>query len=374
MKNSSRLIISSSESSADLLYATRFQVNDEIVWFSKGNKSYGLFNALEIDRAKQQANIDNILSLESFKAEASKLSKTPTLSHYAAAALKKNGIKNVYVPYNFSLGHAEILKKSGIKIVIAPEGLFFPEREFKTEQEIKHLAEAERITEAGMYRAFDILKQSKIGKDKIVRWGNAKLTSEILRGEIDATILKLGGLAKDTIVASGIQGCDPHNRGTGPIKANESLIIDIFPRIVKTGYFGDLTRTVVKGKASEKFKEIWNLVAQAKASNLKKAKAGVEGLKLHQESQELFRSNGYPTEIRKGRWVGFFHGTGHGVGLEIHETPRFQKTILKENQAVTIEPGLYYPGIGGVRLEDLVIIKKNGVKNLTSIPQFIEIK
>ena len=134
-----------------------------------------------------------------------------------------------------------------------------------------------------------------------------------------------------------------------------------------------MTRTVVRGRASEKQRDLWETVRAGQALALKKMKPGVDGLKLHNEIKKFFTDRGYPTEVRKGRQVGFFHGTGHGLGLEIHEHPRFQKTVFKKGQVLTVEPGLYYPGLGGVRLEDVVVLTQNGIRLLSRFEKRLEI-
>jgi Xaa-Pro aminopeptidase len=219
----------------------------------------------------------------------------------------------------------------------------------------------------------EVLRASKPARGKTLRWSGKPLTSELLRAEIDTAILRAGGLPANTIVAGGDQACDPHERGSGPLFADSLIILDIFPRDAASGYFGDLTRTVVRGGASEKQRDLWETVRAGQALGLKKMKPGVDGLKLHNEIKKFFADHGYPTEVRKGRQVGFFHGTGHGLGLEIHEYPRFQKTVFKKGQVLTVEPGLYYPGLGGVRLEDVVALTHNGIRFLSSFPKYLEI-
>ena len=230
-----------------------------------------------------------------------------------------------------------------------------------------------QITEAGMARAMEVLSASKPGAGKKLSWSGKTLTSEILRAEIDSAILRAGGLPANTIVAGGDQACDPHERGSGPLKADSLIILDIFPRDAKSGYFGDMTRTIVRGRASEEQRRLWETVREGQALALKKMKPGVDGLKLHNEVKQFFTDRGFPTEVRDGRQVGFFHGTGHGLGLEIHEFPRFQKTVFKPGQALTVEPGLYYPGIGGVRIEDVVVVTKTGTRVLSRFEKRLEI-
>src|SRR5256886_12309193 len=220
------------------------------------------------------------------------------------------------------------------------------------------------ITEKGLARAIEVLKGSKPGRGKKLLWSGHTLTSEILRAEIDSAILRAGGLPANTIVAGGDQACDPHERGFGPLKADSLIILDIFPRDAKSGYFGDMTRTVVRGRASEEQRQLWEAVLAGQALALKKMKPGVDGLKLHNEVKQFFTDRGFATGVRQGRQVGFFHGTGHGLGLEIHEFPRFQKTGFKPGQALTAEPGLYYPGLGRGRIEDGGVVTQAGKRKV----------
>src|SRR6478736_6555752 len=162
----------------------------------------------------------------------------------------------------------------------------------------------------------EVLKASKPKGKKLI-WSGKPLTSEILRAEIDSAMLRAGGTPTNTIVAGGDQACDPHERGSGPLYANSLIILDIFPRDAKTGYWGDMTRTVVRGRASDAQRKLWETVKAGQALALRRIKAGVDGMTIHKAIQELFAGRGFPTEIRKGRRVGFFHGTGHGLGLEI---------------------------------------------------------
>ena len=157
------------------------------------------------------------------------------------------------------------------------------------------------------------------------------------------------------------------------MKANSLIILDIFPRDAKSGYFGDMTRTVVRGRASEAQRRLWETVWEGQKLALKKMKPGVDGLELHNEVKQFFTDRGFPTGVRDGRQVGFFHGTGHGLGLEIHEYPRFQKTVFKVGQVLTVEPGLYYPGVGGARIEDVAVVTRSGHRLLSRFEKRLEI-
>ena len=210
--------------------------------------------------------------------------------------------------YKLQVGDPLLMRKipKGKFSLETSNGLFWPERETKTGEEIKMLGHALRITEVGMKRAMEVLKASKPGPGKKLKWSGKPLTSEVVRAEIDSAILRAGGLPANTIVAGGDQACDPHERGHGPIYANSLIILDIFPRDAKTGYYGDMTRTVMRGRASEAQRKLWETVKAGQALALKKIKAGVDGLSIHQAIQELFAARGYQTEVRNGRRVGFF--------------------------------------------------------------------
>ncbi len=368
-----RLIVAASEHDPDMLYATRFFAPDPFIFLEERGKRTLVLSDLEIDRARKQAQADEFVSYSALEREVQGNSrKAPAYEKVLAHFLRKRGVRSAVVPANFPLGFAEELEASRIRLRTT-NGLFWPEREAKTEPELKLMRRALQITEAGMARAMEVLAASKAGAGKKLSWSGKTLTSEVLRAEIDSAILRAGGLPANTIVAGGDQACDPHERGFGPLKANSLIILDIFPRDAKSGYFGDMTRTVVRGRASEEQRKLWQTVREGQELALRKMKPGVDGLNLHNEVKQFFTDRGFPTEERNGKQVGFFHGTGHGLGLEIHEFPRFQKTVFKVGQVLTVEPGLYYPGLGGVRIEDVAVVTKSGNRLLSRFEKRLEI-
>jgi len=356
-----------------MLYATRIFIGDPFIFLQQNGKRTLVLSDLEIDRAKKNAKADEFVMFSQLEHEVQgKAKKAPPYEKVVAHFLTKRGVKRAKVPANFPLGFANEIRRRGIALETS-NGLFWPTREKKTAEEIRLLERALRITETGMKRGMEILKASTVGAGKKLKWSGKTLTSEILRAEIDSAILRAGGVPTNTIVAGGDQACDPHERGFGPIQANSLIIFDIFPRDAQTGYWGDMTRTVVRGRASEQQRKLWGAVKAGQALALKRIKAGVDGMSIHQAITELFNDRGFPTEVRNGRRVGFFHGTGHGLGLEIHEYPRLQKVVLKAGQCLTVEPGLYYPGIGGARIEDVVIVERDGCRILSKFPKQLEI-
>ena len=372
-KGETRLIVATSEIDADMLYASRFFAPDPFIFLEKNGRRTMVLSDLEIDRARKVATADEFVQFSKVERELQNGDKAaPPYEKVLAHFLKKRGVKSAVVPANFPLGYARELSRSRIN-VRPVDGLFWPERASKTDKELNLMRHALRITQAGLARAVEVLQASRPGPGKKLRWAKQALTSELLRAEIDSAVLRAGGNPGGTIVAGGDQACDPHERGSGPLRANSLIIIDIFPRDAKTGYYGDLTRTFLKGRATEAQRKLWNTVKDGQELALRRIKAGVDGMTIHKAIQDLFVDRGYKTGVSKGRRVGFFHGTGHGLGLDIHEYPRLQKVVLKAREVVTVEPGLYYPGLGGVRIEDVVVVTKTGNKMLSNFPKQLEL-
>lgn len=369
-----KLIIASSEASADLLYVTKFRAPDDFVFVEAKGKKALLLSDLEVDRGRREAQVDDVAAYSELEKEVQgEKKRKPAFAKVVATFLKKRGAKSVVVPADFPLGYARLLKKENIKVRPA-ETAFYPERQIKTALEVEAIEAALRITEAGMARGMDVLKAAAIRKDGKLVWNKRVLTAEILRREIEVAIVRSGGEARgDTIVACGDQACDPHERGSGPLFAHQLIILDIFPRDARSGYFGDMTRTVVRGKASDAQRHLWETCLEGQRRALEAMKPEAPGLEIHEGIKGFFAESGYPTEIRDGRWQGFFHGTGHGLGLEIHETPRFSATKFEPGQVITVEPGIYIPGLGGVRHEDVALVTEKGNRLLSDFPKPLEI-
>ncbi len=369
-----KLIIASSEASADLLYATKFRAPDDFVFVEAKGKKALLLSDLEVDRGRREAEVDEVAAYSELeKAVQGAKKRKPAFTKVVAAFLKKHGARSVVTPANFPLGYARQLKKENIKVRPAG-GAFFPEREIKTAPEVRAIEDALRITEAGMARGIEVLKAATIRKDGKLSWNERVLTAEILRQEIEVAIVRAGGEARgDAIVACGDLACDPHERGRGPLFARQLIILDIFPRDARSGYFGDMTRTVVRGSANDAQRKLWETCLEGQRRALAAMKPGAPGRQIHEGIKSFFAGSGYPTEIKDGRWQGFFHGTGHGLGLEIHETPRFSATKFQPGQVITVEPGIYIPGIGGVRHEDVALVTAKGNRVLSDFPKPFEI-
>lgn len=370
------LMIADSDRNANMLYAAGLFVPDPFIYLRLRGRPLIVMSDLEIDRARKQSPHCRAISLNSYqkKLRAAGL-KSPGLADVAHAILRERGVRRVLVPHDFPLGLAEELRRHRITVKVK-RGAFFPAREFKTPAEVKKISAALMMAEIGMAEAMQVLRNAKIARGGRLMYHNLPLTSERLRAVIDTAIVQVSGIAAHTIVAGGAQACDPHEGGFGPLRAHEPIIIDIFPRSQKTGYFGDITRTVVRGRASEAVRRLYDTVLQGQKLAFKRVRAGLPTSEPHQVVQKHFADRGYKTQRRHGRMQGFFHGTGHGLGLEIHESPRLGANstgTLKPGQVVTVEPGLYYPELGGVRLEDVALVTQNGARNLTRFEKVLEL-
>jgi len=370
------LIVADSERDANMLYATGLFVPDPFIFLQTADRRpLIVMSDLEIDRARRQAPHCRAVSLSAYQKKLRAAGvKRIGFAQVIREILREKKIRRVIVPDNFPLGLARELKKLGIKL--KPVAAVFPQREIKTADEVKKISAALMMAEVGMAEGMQALRLSKIGKRRQLIYRGSPLTSERLRAVIDCAVLQACGLAANTIVAGGIQACDPHERGSGRLRANELIIIDIFPRSQKTGYFGDITRTVVRGRASDAARKLYDAVLRGQKIAFEKIRAKIKTADVHQAVHDFFVAQGYKTGRRDGRMEGFFHGTGHGLGLEIHEAPRVGASsteILRSGHVVTVEPGLYYPEIGGVRLEDVALVTTSGAKNLTRFEKVLEI-
>ncbi|MDQ3622810.1 MAG: M24 family metallopeptidase [Verrucomicrobiota bacterium] len=373
MKKSSlpKLIFASPETNADLLYATRFFAPDPFLFLEYKGRRVIVLSDLEVDRGRKQAQVDDVLALSEERKRLGLGERAP-MAQVIAGFLRARRIPRVAVPASFPLGLAQQLNGSDIRTT-PRDGMFYPEREAKAERELELIRRALEMTAAGLKRGLAVLRASEIGRKNVLRWAGRVLTAEKLRAEIESAILHAGGVATNTIVAGGEQACDPHERGSGPLEAHSLIILDVFPRDAKSGYFGDMTRTVVRGRATDAQRRLWNTVKQGQARALKAIEAGAHGNAIEKDVKAFFAREGYPMEQHDGRWRGMFHGLGHGLGLELHEHLRMSRTKLKPGQVFTVEPGLYWPGLGGAREEDVVVVAEGGCRMLSRLPKTLEI-
>lgn len=365
---SARLLYGSSEDNADILYFSKAFVPDAFIALEVGDKKLGLFGALEYGRMVKESDFDSVLSLEDYQEKAKKRFRKKEVgsAQIIKVLAEEYGINHFLIAEDFPVGLALDLKKAHLKIQVL-KGSFFPQREIKSNAEALEITQGNAASAAGILAAETALRRSTIKGNQLYLDGKI-LSSEHLRELVDIACLQMGAIAHNTIVAGGDQACDPHCRGSGPLRPNELIIVDVFPRLSSSGYHGDMTRTFLKGQATEAQKKLVFAVQEAQKKALSKIKEGITGAEVHGEVTNYFLQSGYITKKVDNKYEGFFHGTGHGLGLDVHETPRVNgsnKEGLKLNTVITVEPGLYYPGVGGCRIEDVVQVNRNGYKMLS---------
>ena len=366
---------------ADSYYAMRMDVPDPYLWYqdSRG-ETHAVMSALEIDRARKNAKVDHVHDMGKVVSELQEAGKPTDPGHQALWLTGLDNPDEVIAPRDFPVALADTIRGGGVNLKPC-DGHFFPARAIKTLEEVRAIREAQALNEEAFKRAFAVLGEAEIGKDDALYWQGEALTSEVLRGQMNAVIAAGGGMPSDLIVAGGQQGADPHERGHGPLKAHQLIIIDSWPRGPSGNfYYGDLTRTVLKGTPTDAQQKIYDTVKKGQRIALEMISADVSGKDVHEAIEAYFEEQGYKTgHDDQGRNVGFFHGTGHSVGLEVHDkgpgitrgrpTDREKPAKLQPGLVVTVEPGLYYPDIGGVRIEDIVHVTKDGIENLTTLPK-----
>jgi Xaa-Pro aminopeptidase len=367
------VMIATSEIDSNLYYATRFTAPDPFIFVQAGVEKIVVMSDLELDRARSQARVDTVLSHSVYEHRARQTGvDTPSLVDVLDLVLQERGARDLLVPGNFGIEYADGLRARGYTIA-AKRGPFFETRLVKTEEEVKAIAVTQRATEEAVGAAISAIRAAKVEENGFLYLDGELLTAEALRRIMHMRLMEQECAAQHTIVAPGLQGVDPHHHGSGPIRAHESIVIDLFPRSERNRYFADMSRTVVKGKASPKLLAMYRAVLNAQERGIELIRDGAEGKAIHADVNAVLEKDGFTTGMVSGRMQGFFHGTGHGVGLDIHEPPRINKTgaVLRTGHVVTVEPGLYYLDTGAVRIEDLVVVTATGCRNLTDFPKGI---
>lgn len=297
------------------------------------------------------------------------------LETYVRAA-KELGVRSAVVPPTFPLELADRLRAEGIEL--RPDGdVFVRRRRVKTKPELDGIRRAQRGAEAAMDAARELFRRAEEKGGALVVDGEP-LTSERVKLAIQQVITDRDLHLDDFIVSHGAQTAIGHELGSGEIRAGEPIVIDLWPRDRKSSCYSDMTRTFVVGEPPEELVEQHRLVREAVQRALAAVKPGVPGRDVYVLVSEFFHEAGYPTGLHKpdGEVLedGFFHGLGHGVGLDVHEQPWLSRYPgeLVEGDVITLEPGLYRHGFGGCRLEDIVIVTSDGAESITDYPYDLE--
>ncbi len=348
-----------SSADADMRYLTRFRTSDPIIyWKRQGEPGTIIVSSMEYERASRESIVRVINRNESGFFEY--LKENPENRRRATARMiAELAHGNIVVPPQFPLALARELE--AFCQVEVEEGAVAELRAVKSPWEMDQIRYVQQAAEAAMGAALQACAKSRV-KNGVLTLDKSPLTSERVKSLIATRLLDWGCLVHDTIVSCGSDTAIPHLTGTGPLRPDEPIIVDLFPHHEESGYFADMTRTVVKGEPSPEIQEMYQAVQNAQEIAARLLQAGIEGAHVHQAVVDFFQEQGYQSNQE-----GFLHNLGHGVGLEVHELPVLGSggKELKEGNVVTIEPGLYYRDQGGVRLEDMGLVLPNGFERFT---------
>jgi len=362
-------LIEADSEEADQYYLSGFDAPDPFVTLYDGEVRLLFARSLEYGRARREARAASVERGSDYGYEAHIETHGPreAWSHTLAEFLRAYDVESVATPPRFPLQTADGLRAQNVAVQPDDEGIVTEIRARKTDEEVAHVRQAQRANEAAMERAEALLRAATIEDGVLYHEGEA-LTSERVKEAIEVTLLRHGCALDETIVACGDHAADPHDRGSGPLAAGEPIIVDIFPRHKQTRYHADMTRTFCRGESSETIREWYDLTAEAKQAALDALGPGTTGETVHAAVCEVYEAAGLPTmRSDPTTETGFIHSTGHGVGLEVHELPHVSENAgeLEPGHIVTIEPGLYDPDVGGIRIEDIVVVTGDGYENLT---------
>ena len=367
-------LLDADSTESDQRYLSGFDAPDPFVTLYDG-ETHLLVSALEYGRANGESRAETVERHADFADDAGGREAGDEI---LAAFLDAHGVSSILVPPRFPVGTADALRERGVSVTAEDDGLgvLTEIRAVKTDEELDHVRDAQRANERAMAAAEELLEATTIEDGRLRRDGET-LTAERVKTEIETTLLRDGYALSETIVACGADAADPHNRGSGPLEAGEPIIVDIFPRSSSSGYHADMTRTFVVGEPDETVAEWYELTEEALEAGLDAIEPGVTGEAVHDAVCDVYEEAGEPTlRADPETETGFIHGTGHGVGLAVHELPSlsFGGAELEAGNVVTVEPGLYDPDVGGVRIEDYVVVTAEGYENLTDYPKSLRVR
>ena len=376
--STARLIAGIPAVNKSLFHAVRFAVGDPaacIDFLHDGKPAHRLFivRDIEMGRARQHARADAVSCPRDFEPAGGLSGDRETATAQAVAeCLRRQHITLVVSDRTLPLIFADHLRQAGIALEY-DAGMGVLSRRAKDTQEVEWLQSAQRATEDAMRMACETVARASADANGVLHHGGERLSAEHLRFMIDVHLLKLGFSNPPSIVACGAQGADCHEHGHGDLRTGQPVIVDIFPRCQKTFYNGDCTRTVVHGEVHPEVARMHGTVLEAKRAAIAAVRTGVTGEDVHRATLGVIHAHGFasgmPPADAPDTWCGMTHGTGHGIGLDVHEPPLldFKGPVLVTGDALTVEPGLYGRAHGGVRVEDMVIVGVDGATNLNSL-------
>jgi Xaa-Pro aminopeptidase len=373
------LIYGDTMRSPELRHEVPVLIPDPFLYAEKDGRRVVILHSLEIPRVREDVPDLEIVALEKLGTDelfARGLKAWEIELEVAVRGCRELGVDHAVVPPSFPLGHADHLRANGVEVTVERD-LFDNRRRAKTSTEIAGIRRAQRACEAALDASRELLRRAQANGAGLEVDGEP-LTCERIKRVIEDVFADHDVEGSDMIVSHGPQTAVGHNMGSGQIAPNEPIVFDLFPRDRTTGCYSDMTRTYVVGDPSDEIKEWYALVKRALETSTAGVRPGVNGRTLFELVCEQFHEAGYKTQLNKepGEVLedGFFHSLGHGVGLEVHELPSMGRSgqDLVPGDVITIEPGLYRSGYGGLRLEDIVLVTEDGYEVLTQYPYELE--
>lgn len=368
------LLAGSPELNSALYHRCRFLCGDPAAWveLESGERVF-LVRDIERDRAEKVSPADRVLPMSEFMPPEGAGDRELGSALATAAFLKDSGVASARGDRTLPLMFADACRGVGIEVEF-DDSLGVLERRWKDEQEKQWLREAQKVTEGVIARACETIARADAGSGGTLSLDGSELTSERVAAMMSGWLLEHRYENPICIVAGGPVGADCHERGSGPLRTGEPVIIDLFPRNLSTRYWGDCTRCVVHGDVPGEVAAMHNAVVEAKAAAIAKVAAGVAADAVHAETARVIEAHGYTMGGSKDGRASMVHGTGHGIGLAVHEPPLIDRggIDLVEGDCVTIEPGLYKEGLGGIRIEDMILVTADGHENLNSIQEGLD--
>ncbi|MFB6079342.1 MAG: M24 family metallopeptidase [Halarchaeum sp.] len=355
---------------ADQYYLAGFDAPDPFVTLYAPDETALLVFGLEYGRAVNEARADVVKRYADYDlhGKAAEYGRDEAFRRVLVEFLDDRGAGSVATNARFPLATADDLRERGVSVAADRGDRVGAVRAVKTDDEVEAVRAAQRANEAAMRTAEDLIADADVEDGVLVRDGEP-LTSERVKEEIEVALLRRGCALDETIVACGADAAEPHNRGSGPLRAGETVVVDIFPRDKSTNYHADMTRTFVKGDPSAEAREFYDVTERAFEAAFDALEPGATGGDVHGAACDVFEDAGYPTlRADPSTETGYIHSTGHGVGLDVHEGPRLSDGAdeeLEPGNIVTVEPGLYDPDVGGVRIEDIAVVTEDGYEDLT---------
>jgi Xaa-Pro aminopeptidase len=369
------------DSNSDLYYTTGFGAPDPFFGVYTPESTAILVSSLEYGRAKKEARADVVKRQTEYdpREKREEYGEAKVQQKVLAEFLADVDVESMATQFGFPAGLADGLRQEGFAVdpEYSQQSEVMKVRAVKTDEELEHIREAQKANEDAMHAAERLISEATVDDDGVLHYDGTPLTSERVTEEIEVALIRQGCALDETIVSCGEHAADPHDRGSGPLEAGETIIIDIFPRDKASKYHADMTRTFVKGEATDTQHEWFDVTDEARKAALDAVEAGATGEDVNQAVVDVYQEHGYPTVFTDPQTeTGFIHSTGHGVGLDVHEAPSISLNgeELEPGHVITIEPGLYDPAVGGVRIEDIVVVTDDGYENLTDYPIELEVQ